>query len=58
VDRLQDPEREQHRDHRRAADRDERQRDAGDRAIPIVIALLTKTWNRNMKAIPPATTAQ
>ena len=24
-------------------------------AIPIVIALLTNTWNRNMKAIPPAT---
>ena len=31
VDRLQDPHRRQVRDHRRAADRDERQRDAGDR---------------------------
>ena len=27
-------------------------------AMPIVIALFTKTWNRNMKAIPPATIAQ
>ena len=34
VDRLQDPERQEVRDHRRAADRDERQRDAGDRRDP------------------------
>jgi hypothetical protein len=27
-------------------------------AIPIVIALFTNTWKRNMNAIPPATTAQ
>ena len=27
-------------------------------AMPIVIALFTKTWNRNMNAIPPATIAQ
>ena len=27
-------------------------------AIPIVMALFTNTWNRNMNAIAPATTAQ
>ena len=27
-------------------------------ATPIVIALFTKTWNKNMNASPPATIAQ
>ena len=58
VDGLEDADRGEVRDHRRAPDRDERQRNAGDRGIPIVIPTLTKIWKSSAKTMPPATIAE